>query len=136
MKAKWILVMVVLFCAGCVIPQNGAEDAPPYVLNEQWGERIESAVDAVDQAAAIVKDVGVPAAASVTMYYPPAAGVVGLFVGLLAMWKKLKPDIEMLTKKYTAHKRGAETFMRSQANKDVSLELYEDIGAARRDQDI
>ena len=131
---KWILAIVlVVLLTGCVESQQA--DQPPYVLSEQWGQKVEELVAAADELVENVAEPVAETAAGASIFYPPLAGIAGILGTAIILWKKLRPEISYWQKRYTAQKRGAEKF-RQTAEKDVAAKLYSDIGNEMEKQGV
>lgn len=131
MFKKWILtISLLLFCCGCMATQNG-EGEPPYVMSDVSAEKVAVLLEQSDVFVESVAEPAIGAVGAASVYYPPLAGLAGILGTAVFLYKKFRPEIDYWKNRYTAHKRGAESFMRKNQGNSGGPELYESIGEAR-----
>jgi len=89
MRAKWIVIvmimMIVLFVAGCVESTNPATGAKLYQLDPNTAAFLDKVAEGAN-----VAEIGGNA---LSVFWPIAGLIAGIAGGLVGMWRRLKPQI-------------------------------------------
>lgn len=99
----FLLICTVIGCVATVNPQTGEETIR---LSDGAAETISGIADIVE-----------PIAIGSAVIFPGAAGISGLILGLIGMWKKMKPQV-------TAEKSAREMNYTILTNLVEAIELY------------